>query len=244
VAELPGAVLGRGTEPHTLIEAGIMEAVGIIAGTGDDVDNLSIVMTARDLNPKLFVIARQERQENEELFNSSGANLVARRSLIVARRILLMATTPLLQVFLQHLIAQDDRFAQRVAARLQSNLLGKSPAIWTSSLTGKFAKGMAEAKKNRVRIQLGHVLQHSRLEKAEHLQCVCLILERGASRTFLPDASIELHEGDRLLFAGREQAQYELTWSLTEPYALIANATGRIMARGALWRWIKRLKPA
>ena len=54
---LPGysnAILGRGTEAHTLAEAGIDSAVGIVAATGDDIDNLSIVMTAHNLNPKLF----------------------------------------------------------------------------------------------------------------------------------------------------------------------------------------------
>ena len=64
------------------------DAVGIIAGTGDDMDNLSIIMTALELNPDLFVVARQENPQNDELFDASGAHLVARRSLIVARRIL------------------------------------------------------------------------------------------------------------------------------------------------------------
>ena len=236
----PAAVLGRGTEPETLIQAGIHDAVGIIAGTGDDVDNLSIIMTARDLNSELFVIARQERKENDELFDSSGADLVARRSLIVARRFLLVATTPLLQTFLQHLVQHTDDFAQRVAARLQSTLHGRAPAIWTVALAGQSARGLEEARQAQVRIQLKHVLQNSRIDSAEHLPCVCLLLERGASRTFLPEASQELHAGDRLLFAGRESAKWEINWSLTEPHALIGNATGRIMPRGAVWRWLAR----
>ncbi len=95
-------------------------AVGIIAGTGDDVDNLSIVMTALELNPDLFVVARQENPLNDQLFESSGADLVARRSLIVARRILAVATTPLLPVFNDHLVNQDERFAQRVKHRLEA----------------------------------------------------------------------------------------------------------------------------
>ena len=65
------------------------------------IDNLSIVMTAKELNPDLFTVARQENPQNDELFDSSGADLVARRSLIVARRILAMATIPLLPVFIE-----------------------------------------------------------------------------------------------------------------------------------------------
>jgi len=111
------AVLGRGTEAHTLMEARVQDAVGIIAGTGDDVDNLSIIMTALELNPDLFIVARQEIQQNDELFESSRADLVARRSLIVARRMLTVATTPLLPVFLTHLVHEDEAFTARLKAR-------------------------------------------------------------------------------------------------------------------------------
>jgi len=236
VKDRPGGVLGRGTEPQTLVEAGIEDAVGIIAGTGDDVDNLSIIMTARDLNKDLFFVARQERQENTELFEASAAHLVARRSLIVARRILMVATTPLLQSFLQHLINQDESFAHRVAARLKSTLHGKAPSIWTVELSGRMAAGIKLAKQESVPITLAHILNNSRTEEPEHLHCTCLLLERGASRTYLPDPSQDIHAGDRLLLAGRESARHEIAWTLSEPHTLIANASGRIMPRGSLWR--------
>ncbi len=236
----PGAVRGRGTEPQTLIEAGVNDAVGIIAGTGDDVDNLSIIITARDLNPGLYVVARQERNENDMLFDASKANVVARRSMIIARRVLLVATTPLLESFLQHMIRQDESFAQRLTARLQSILNGKAPAIWTVQVQGRLATGLAEAKHEGVSIQLTHLLHHSREDEQQHLPCICLLLERGASRTFLPEPGHELHAGDRLLFAGRESAQDEIAWSLAEPGTLVGSATGRIMPAGALWRWLDR----
>ncbi|MFB3078416.1 MAG: NAD-binding protein, partial [Lysobacterales bacterium] len=128
------AVLGRGTEAHTLMEAGVKEAVGIIAGTGDDVDNLSIIMTARELNPDLFIVVRQENQQNDALFDSFKADLVARRSLIVARRILMVATTPLLPAFLTHLVREDEAFAAKVKNRLEAVLHGHAPNLWTEEL--------------------------------------------------------------------------------------------------------------
>lgn len=233
------AVHGRGTEAETLLEAGVKDAVGIVAGTGDDVDNLSIVLTALDLNPKLFVVARQERRVNDALFDASGADLVARRALIVARRILMVATTPLLQSFLRHLIGQKDEFAQRVIARLRPALKGLAPVIWTSDLIGQMSLGLEEAERASVKIKLAHILRHSRTLEGQELPCICLLLERGASRIFLPDHSQELHIGDRLLFAGRDEARCEVEWSLSEPRSLMINATGKTMARGALWRWLE-----
>jgi len=240
VAERPGAVLGRGTEAKTLLEADVRSAVGIIAGTGDDVDNLSIVMTARELNPNLFVVARQENPLNDQLFDSSGADLVARRSLIVARRILAVATTPLLPVFIDHMLNEDDRFAQRLKHRLEAVLEGFSPSLWTMHLQDQWANSIRAATAEHTTIRLGHLTTNARTPEADDLPCVCLLLERGSLRLFLPGGNEALLEGDRLLFAGRGSAQYEMLFSLREPTALVSLATGRPQPRGAIMRRLAR----
>lgn len=238
VAARPDSVLGRGTEALTLQQAGIEDAVGIVAGTGDDIDNLSIVMTALELNPGVFTVARQERQQNDVLFDRSHARLIARRSQIVARRALYIATTPLLGTFQQYLVNEDENFAHHVLARLRPVLGGYAPALWTETLEGDMARGLDTARRDGVRVRLEHIAMHSRTEQPEDLPCVCLVLERGASRIFLPERSQELHPGDRLLFAGRGVARREIRWTLSEPYAVIMNATGRHVPRSGVLRWI------
>jgi voltage-gated potassium channel len=238
----PNSVLGRGTEASTLLQAGVMSSAGIIAGTGDDVDNLSILMTAHELNPELFLVGRQERKENEELFKASRAHLVARRSLIVARHILYVCTNPLLQTFLQHMIQEDDAFAQRVAARLRSTLKGYAPNIWSQELSGRLAVGLANATARGLKVRLEHISFNSRLAETPDLPCVCLLLQRGAGRIFMPEASQELHLGDRLLFAGRDSARIEIAWTLSEPQVVMANVTGRTVAHGSVFRWLERVR--
>jgi voltage-gated potassium channel len=235
-----GAILGRGTEAATLLQAGVTDAVGIIAGTGDDVDNLSIIMTALELNPNLFAVGRQEIQQYDELFDSSGADLVARRSLIVARRMLAMATTPLLPVFLAHLVNEDDSFAIKVKARLECVLRGRAPNLWMEELSSGNANAILTAARENVELRLEHITHNLRAETPEALDCVCLLLERGASRLFLPGPQQGLLEGDRLLFAGRGSARRLMTWTLTDPNSLISFATGRQHPRGAIGRWLAR----
>ena len=234
------AVLGRGTEAHTLMEAGVKEAVGIIAGTGDDVDNLSIIMTARELNPDLFIVARQENQQNDALFDSFKTDLVARRSLIVARRMLTVATTPLLPVFLTHLVREDELFAAKVKTRLEAVLHGHAPNLWTEEFTAGHADAFLAATNEGTAIRLEHITYNLRMEDPASLDCACLLLDRGASRLFLPGPNQELLAGDRLLFAGRGAAHREMIWNLTEPSVLIEFATGRPQARGAVMRWLAR----
>jgi Trk K+ transport system NAD-binding subunit len=235
-----GSVLGRGTEAATLQEAGVESAVGIIAGTGDDIDNLSIIMTALELNPDLFVVARQENPQNDELFDTAQADLVARRSLIVARRILAVATTPLLPVFNDHLIHQEDSFAEAVEHKLAKVLNGLSPSLWTIDLTDDLALSLNAAAREGVSIKLEHLMQHARTTKSENLPCVCLLLERHSLRVFMPRPNQELMPGDRLLFAGRGMSRREMMFSLTEPTALVSLATGRPQPRGAIMRRLAR----
>ncbi len=240
VNERPGSVLGRGTEASTLEEAGVREAVGIVAGTGDDVDNLSIIMTARELNPHLFVVARQENSQNDDLFDVSGADLVARRSLIVARRILAVATTPLLPVFIDHLIHQGEDFANSVKHRLAGVLDGRAPSLWTMHLTGIWAESLRAAKSEGVQVRMEHLTRNARTPENVSLACVCLLLERGSSRLFLPGPDYPLQEGDTLLFAGRGAARDEMLFALREPTALVSVASGRPQPRGAIMRRLAR----
>ena len=89
-------------------------------------------------------------------------------------------------------------------------------------------------------IRLEHITYNLRMENPVSLDCVCLLLERGASRLFLPGPKQELLDGDHLLFAGRGTAHREMIWNLTEPSVLIEFATARPQARGAVMRWLAR----
>lgn len=236
------AVLGRGTEAATLENAGIREAVGIIAGTNDDVDNLSIILTARDLNGRLCTIARQEDPNNTELFSASGADLVAQPNLIVTRRILALATTPLLKAFLEHLEREDDDFGSRVEALLRRRLGGLAPNVWVTELTGVHARGLEAARDEGVELRLKHLVHNTRTALGEDLRCVCLVLERGEHlRLILPDEDEVLQPGDKLLFAGRGHARREISRALQDPVLLLDFATPeQRIPRTAIGRWLAR----
>jgi Trk K+ transport system NAD-binding subunit len=233
-------VLGRGTEAHTLKEAGIESAVGLIAGTGDDVDNLSIIMTGLDLNPDLFIVARQEHKNNTVLFEAAETDLIARRSLIVARRILAIVTTPLLDPFLQHMRQQNEQWVQALMRRLRKVLNNWAPNLWVTDLTGNYAQGLQICSEHNVSLTIGHLLRNTRSEDAEHLACMCLLVERGGQRIFLPEDDEKLLAGDRLLFAGRTAARKEMLWTLSEPDRLLNYAAGITLPRGTIWRWLAR----
>ena len=67
---------GDATRDADLISAQIDKAVGLIATTGDDGENVYITLTARGLNPGLHVVARASRPEAEEKLCRAGENSV------------------------------------------------------------------------------------------------------------------------------------------------------------------------
>ncbi len=239
---LEGTVTGRGTEADTLEEAGVKEAVGLIAGTDSDVDNLSIVLTARELNPALFVVARQEETVNDALFDAEklNADLVARPSWIVARRMLALATTPLLKTFLDHLEREKEDFAHRLKHQLEDILGGVAPSVWLTDLTQEPLYSLRAANEENVTLRLEHLVHNTRSGEDEHLRCVCLVHERGGRRLFLPSDEQDIREGDRLLFAGRGSARREIDRALADPVLLMDFATPYRVPRTAIGRWWAR----
>jgi len=53
-------IIGDATNEEVLIEAGIEKARGLVSVVASDADNVFITMSARGLNPALFVLARAE----------------------------------------------------------------------------------------------------------------------------------------------------------------------------------------
>lgn len=67
---------GDATRDEVLLAAGIDRALGMITALKDDSDNLFIVLSARQLNPKLRIISRAMEPRSEQKLLMAGANHV------------------------------------------------------------------------------------------------------------------------------------------------------------------------
>lgn len=69
--------LAGDTADETILHsAGVERAKGLIAVLGTDVDNVFLVLTARQLNPKLFIMARAIHRESKSKLLAAGATAV------------------------------------------------------------------------------------------------------------------------------------------------------------------------
>jgi voltage-gated potassium channel len=69
-------VAGDATEEGVLRAAGVSRARGLVACLNDDAHNVYTVLTARSLNPALFIVARASEEGAEDRMLRAGANRV------------------------------------------------------------------------------------------------------------------------------------------------------------------------
>jgi voltage-gated potassium channel len=69
-------VLGEATLEENLLKAGILRAKGLVAAASSDADNVYITLTARGLNPGLFILARAAEESSIIKLTRAGADKV------------------------------------------------------------------------------------------------------------------------------------------------------------------------
>jgi voltage-gated potassium channel len=108
---------GDAATDATLLEAGIKHARGLLAASDSDAGNTYIVLTAKALNPRLFVIARAGQPVSEERVRRAGADRVISPYSIGGRRMALTALQPLMLDFIDTLAA--GRHGEQILAEIE-----------------------------------------------------------------------------------------------------------------------------
>jgi len=87
-------LVGDATLEETLREAGVERARGLAACLPNDADNVYVVLTARDLNPQLNIVARAAEEQAESKLVRAGANHVVAPTIIGGHRMAMSLTKP------------------------------------------------------------------------------------------------------------------------------------------------------
>lgn len=101
-------VEGDATLDDVLLEAGIERARGFVGALNSDADNVMTVVSARGLNPDLFIVARAALPEAESKLQRAGADEVISPYVVGAHRISLSLLRPGVASFLTALVYNKD----------------------------------------------------------------------------------------------------------------------------------------
>ena len=69
-------IAGEATDENILLKAGIKRAQGLVAALATDTDNVFLVLTARQLAPEIFIMARSSQETAKIKLRAAGANSV------------------------------------------------------------------------------------------------------------------------------------------------------------------------
>lgn len=113
------------TLEESLREAGVEYARGLAACLPDDADNVYVVLTARDLNPTLHIVARAAEEQAESKLVRAGANRVVAPTIIGGHRMAMALTKPAVGDFLDSLTANDLELGfEQLEVEAGSRLIG------------------------------------------------------------------------------------------------------------------------
>lgn len=232
-----GTIEGRGTEAGTLLLAGIDRVNGIIAGTDDDTNNLSILITASNLNDDLFTVIRQNHRSNDAIFQAARPDLVMQPGTITAQYILNLILAPLLDDFLQLAHDRDDTWANVLVSRVAGVVEDIAPETWATGISALDTPAIFDCLVRGEEVRLSNICSDPR-DRELALPCVPLLIKRDNASVLLPEMDEPLGQGDQILFCGREEARYHLEHNMRDHQALYYSRTGDDRPSGALWRYL------
>lgn len=168
-------VTGDATDEDILLASGIKRAKTLVCGLNNDVHNVYLTLTARNLNPDIKILARGEHPSSEKKMFQAGAHRVVLPAVIGARRVATMVTHPNTADILEQAI---DRKVLEV--ELEEIVLSDR-----SSMMGKTV-GNVEAFKNRRLL-------------------VVAVRPREGKMVFNPSDSYQFVDGDTMILMGRAE---------------------------------------
>lgn len=120
--------LGDATNEKTLEKAGILRAKGFVSALPTDSENLFVVLTARQLNPNLRIIARVNEEENSIKMIRAGADKAVCPAHIGGLRMASELIRPAVVDFIDKMIREKDGKLRVEEALItsQSPIFGKT----------------------------------------------------------------------------------------------------------------------
>jgi len=177
---------GDATQDKVLLAAGIKRAKGIICVLPSDAENLYVILTAKELNQKIYIMARSEEEESEHRLLRAGADKVMSPYTLGGMRMAMAIMRPAMLDFIEITTSR-----QSLELRMEEISIGKN-----SHLVAK-------------------TLEDSGIRKQFGLIIVAVKKESG-KMMFNPLASYIIEAGDRLIAMGEDENVKQFAQSCTE----------------------------
>lgn len=121
-------ITGNAANETLLQKVGIERARAMVAAVDSDAENVFITLTARSLNPNIYIVARANYEDSEQKLLSAGANRTMMPYHISGKRIVTMLVRPSVADFLDEVVHAGglEFFLEEVRIELDSEIAGRT----------------------------------------------------------------------------------------------------------------------
>ena len=199
---------GNADDKELLLSVGIEEAAAIISATNDDTTNLSILATAKKLNPKIMTIARENEMEDFSIFDNARVDHVFMPSRILINKTTNALISPLSDKFIRLMCRKDNEWASKLVKDLMQRI-DERPLLYELKIDNKESIEVYNAIKEEKEIKL-ELFSRSLYNREQINNIIPLLIKRGNETILLPSGDIVLKENDEILFACDENARNDI----------------------------------
>jgi len=205
-AEKKSAIFGDAQDYQALLEAGIEDAVAIIAATKDDLINLTILLTAKKINPDIYTIARENTLDDVTIFQAAKIDRVYILEKIVSEYVHRVISQPMAHQFLQIIHQHTEEWGEEVVEELKRKTC-YHPEIFEVRIVKSEAYALTNYLKDGNKVRLGQIARDlSNREKRAKIHFL-MVKNRKEEVTLLPDDNYEVKVSDRFLIAATPEAR-------------------------------------
>ena len=165
---------GNATDDTSLLQSGIKRAKGVVCVLSSDAENLYVILTAKELNPDIYILSRCEEEISEHRLLRAGANRVISPYTMGGMRMAMAILKPAMMDFIEITTGRQslDLRMEELAVTDGSAIVGKS-------------------------------LESSEIRKTYKLIIVAIKKDSG-KMIFNPEAGYMIEKGDRLIALGED----------------------------------------
>ena len=169
---------GDATHDHVLLEAGLLQAKGLVACLSKDTDNLFVCLSARDLAATLKIVARAYEEETMDKLYRAGADHVVSPNVSSAIRMASVLLRPSAVTFLDIATRSSD-----LALRMEQTVISGTSAV------------------------AGQTLMEAKIPQRTGLIVIALRKKNDQRHEFVfnPVASTRLDAGDEVIVLGQDE---------------------------------------
>ncbi len=237
-AKKQSAIFGDAEDHKILLQAGIKDAVAIIAATQDDLINLTIISTAKKLNSKLYTIARENTIDDMSIFKTARVNRIYILEHILAEFAYMYIARPMAYQFVRQLHTKDDEWGRALVKRMQQKL-GENPTHFEITIDKESTYALYNILQEGQKVTLG-MLKRSREDYTKPLKLIFLMIKYDDETLFLPDDDTPVVVGMQLLMATTDEAKNDFEYIVNNYYELYYAMTGKEKSFGIFDRFEKR----